>query len=61
MEVNCPEVIEEYNSFMGGVDIADQYKLWTIMGLEEISEVVAPGILVFAWHSYPQCFYNIQG
>ena len=25
MEVNCPEIIEEYNSFMGGVDVADQY------------------------------------
>jgi len=25
IEVDCPEIIEEYNAFMGGVDVADQY------------------------------------
>jgi len=28
LSVECPEIIEDYNAFMGGVDISDQYMFY---------------------------------
>ena len=30
--VECPEIIEDYNNFMGGVDVSDQYMCYYSVG-----------------------------
>ena len=32
IDVTCPEIIQDYNSFMGGVDICDQYMCYYSLG-----------------------------
>ena len=36
MEVVCPEIVTDYNQFMGGVDLADQYICYHSIGWKDM-------------------------
>jgi len=44
VDVICPEIIQDYNSFMGGVDLCDQYYVLLFFG-QKIYEMVEKDFL----------------
>ena len=54
VSISCPNAIVDYNKFMGGVDIGDQYRKYYQVEVEESVQVY---ILVFSRNIYSECIY----